>query len=62
MTATSSLRARAQRFRILAESYDGSAAEHMREAAAQLERQADALDAYTVTTRPIRDRGSALGA
>ncbi|HUA52510.1 MAG TPA: hypothetical protein VMB81_10115 [Candidatus Sulfotelmatobacter sp.] len=62
MTTTSSLRARAQRFRILAERYDGSAAEHMREAAAQLERQADALDAYAAATRLIRDRGNALSA
>jgi hypothetical protein len=51
MATTALLRARAQRFRALAETYDGVTAAHLREAAEQLERQADALDAYGATTR-----------
>jgi len=46
MTAMSRLRARAQRYRELAERYDGDAAAALRGAAEALELQAGALDAY----------------
>ena len=57
MATTSLLRTRARRFRTLAESYDGTTAAHLREAAEQLERQADALDAYEAAAHLTAHRG-----
>jgi hypothetical protein len=51
MTIVSQLRANARRYRELAQRYAGNTAEGMREAAAQLDRQADALEAYQAAAR-----------
>ncbi len=51
MTIVSQLRANARRYRELAQSYEGRAAETMRAAADHIDRQADALTAYEAAAR-----------
>jgi hypothetical protein len=51
MTAISQLRARAQRYRELAGQYAADAGASMRGAADEMERQANALEAYEAAAR-----------
>jgi hypothetical protein len=51
MAIASQLRARARRYRELAQIYDGTTSDGMRGAAERLDRQADALEAYEATAR-----------
>jgi hypothetical protein len=62
MTTISQLRARARRYRELAESHTGDAAEGLRQAADGVDRQADALEAYQAADRLTRPHALAITA
>jgi hypothetical protein len=51
MTIIAQLRANARRYRELAQRYEGRTADTMRQAADQLDRQAEALAAYEASAR-----------
>ena len=62
MTTITQLRARARRYRELAESQAGDAAHGLREAADGVDRQADALEAYQAADRLTRPHTLAITA
>ncbi len=54
MSVITQLRARARRYRELAETHVGATADGLREAANGIDRQADALEAYAAADRLTR--------
>jgi hypothetical protein len=62
MTTIAQLRAKAQRYRMLALSYDGDTGDALRAAADEVDRQAAALDAYDAAARLIRPQTLSLSA
>ena len=62
MSVITQLRARARRYRELAETHVGDAAEGLRDAANGVDRQADALEAYAAADRLTRPHELAITA
>lgn len=62
MSAITQLRARARRYRELAERHDGDAADGFRLAADGVDRQADALEAYDAAARLTRPHAVTMSA
>jgi hypothetical protein len=62
MSAITQLRARARRYRELAETHGGDTADGLREAADGIDRQADALEAYAAADRLTRPHELAITA